>query len=87
MIFESRKTPAEKLLAQRLNVLGHRNNLDATGLALHIHAKGACFSTFTQNIIPPHDQMLVDENFLAPLAHAGVNLQSLAIGGGFLKMV
>ena len=46
-----------------------------------LDAEGANLGTFTQYGFAAHHHMFVDECFLAPLLHTGVNLKGLAIGG------
>ena len=49
-------------------------------------AEGSHFSAFTQHGIASHHHVFMNEGFLAPLLHTGVNLKGLAIGGRANKL-
>jgi hypothetical protein len=69
------------LAAQRFDVRGNWNGLDAIGIVRVLDAKRTHFGAFAQHRIAAHHHVFVDEGFVAPLLHTGVNLECFAIGG------
>ena len=72
--------------AQRFDVSRHGNGFDAIGIVRVFDAEGSHFSAFTQHGIASHHHVFMNEGFLAPLLHTGVNLKCFAIGSRATKL-
>ena len=69
------------LAAQCFDVRGNGNGFDAIRIVWMLDAKRTYFSALAQDGVAAHHHVFVDEGFVAPLLHAGVNLQRFTIGG------
>ena len=69
------------LAAQCFDVRGNGNGFDTIRIVWMLDAKRTYFSALAQDGIAAHHHMFVDKGFVAPLLHAGVNLQRFTIGG------
>ena len=69
------------LAAQCFDVRGNGNGFDAIGIVRVLDAERTQFSAFAQNRVAAHHHVFVDESFVTPLLHTGVNLQRFTIGG------
>ena len=76
----------DKSAAQRFDVHGNWNGFDAIRVIRVLDAKGSYFRAFTQHGVAAHHHVFVDEGFVAPLLHTGVNLECFAIGGRANKL-
>ncbi|MEN9551017.1 MAG: hypothetical protein RI896_958 [Pseudomonadota bacterium] len=73
-------------MAKRFDVSRHGNGFDAIRIVRVFDAKSTHLGAFTQHGIAAHHHVFVDEGFLAPLLHTGVNLKRFAIGGRTTKL-
>jgi len=71
---------------QRFDICGNWNGFDAIRVFRVFDTEGTHFSAFAQHGIAAHHHVFVDEGFVAPLLHSGVNLECFAIGGRANKL-
>ena len=67
--------------AQSLDVFGHCDRFDAIWIIGVLGTKSAHLATLAQHSVSAHHHVLLHKDFGAPLLHAGVYLQGLAISG------
>ncbi len=72
----------KKLRTQSLDVSRHGDGFDAVRIIWVLNTKRAGFKAFTQHRVATHDDVFLNDHFVAPFLDAGVNLNALAIGGG-----
>jgi len=75
-----------ELTAHCFDVRGNLNGFDAIGIIWVLDTESSHFCAFTQYGVAAHHHMLVDEGLVAPLLHAGVNLECFAIGSRAAKL-
>ena len=80
------KKEISDLATQRFDVCGNWNRFNAIRVVRVLDAEGSHLGAFAQHGITAHHHVFVDEGFVAPLLHTGVNLKRFSIGGWTAKL-
>jgi hypothetical protein len=80
------KKEISELATQRFDVCGNWNSFNAIRVFWVLDAEGSHFGAFAQHGIAARHHVFVDEGFVAPLLHTGVNLKCFTVGGRTSKL-